>query len=218
MDHRLTADDGHEFDCWMHTPDGAPRGGIVILQEIFGVTQQLKSIAAQYAEQGYVVAIPALFDRQKPATVLGFDQGAVGRDLMMQADIADTSRDIAAAIQAVQAIAGKVAVMGFCWGGGLAIHAAQHLPVAGAVVFYGTRLPDFAGHPLRAPVQGHFGRHDDHVPMDMLDQAQAEWPELTVHLYDAGHAFANDARPSYVAAAAELAHARASDFLARVLA
>ena len=218
MDQRLRAADGHEFDCWMIAPEGAPRGGIVVLQEIFGVTAQLKSVAARYAAQGYCVAIPALFDRQQPATVLGFDQGAAGRDLMMQADIADISRDIAAAIQAVQAIAGKVAVMGFCWGGGLAIHAAQHLPVAGAVVFYGTRLPAYAGHPLQVPVLGHFGRHDDHVPMEMLQQAQAEWPELTVHLYDAGHAFANDARASYVAAAAELAHARTSDFLAQILA
>ncbi|MGP9788336.1 dienelactone hydrolase family protein [Roseinatronobacter sp. NSM] len=217
MIQKLTAADGHEFDCWMQPAQGAPRGGVVILQEIFGVTEQLKSVAVHYAALGYDVAIPALFDRQARGAVLAFDQGAKGRDLMLAAQLADVSRDIAAAVAALAQTGGKVAVIGFCWGGGLAIHAAQHVPVAGGVAFYATRLPAYFGAPLRAPVLGHFGLHDDHVPMDMLDQARAQWPGMEVHLYDAGHAFANDARPSYVPDAADLAHKRTAAFLAKVL-
>ncbi len=93
------------------------------------------------------------------------------------------------------------------------------LDIACAVSFYGTRLPQYLNDPLRAPIQGHFGSHDDHVPQEMLDQARAAFPQMEVHMYEAGHAFANDARPAaYDAAAATLAHERAAAFLSKHLA
>lgn len=211
----LTAADGHKLDCWIEPAQGARKGGIVILQEIFGVTDQLKGVAARYAALGYEVAIPALFDRHEKGAVIPFDQGPRGRDMMLASDLSQTMMDADAA---VQALGGKVAVIGFCWGGGLAIRTAQVLDIAGAVAFYGTRLPQYLDKSLKAPVLGHFGASDDHVPPEMLAEAQAALPELEVHLYDAGHAFANDARPAYVADAAELAHQRTEAFLARVLA
>jgi carboxymethylenebutenolidase len=209
----LTAADGHTLDCWMQPATGEAWGGLVILQEIFGVTDQLKGVAAQYAEAGLHVAIPALFDRQSRGAVFGFDEGASGRELMLAADVNATMQDVGAAVDALKAKGLPVAVMGFCWGGGLAIRAAQVLDLSCAVAFYGTRLPQYFDRPLRAPVLGHFGTTDDHVPPEMLEQARAALPEMEVHLYEAGHAFANDARPAYVPEAAESAHARSLDFL-----
>ena len=98
---------------------------------------------------------------------------------------------------------------------GLAIRAAQVLDVGGAVVFYGTRLPQYLDIPLKAPVLGHFGTTDDHTPPDVVAEAQAVLPQMEVHMYEAGHAFANDARPSYVSDAADLAHQRTEAFLAK---
>lgn len=209
----LTAEDGHTFACWMQAPQAPAWGGLVILQEIFGVTDQLKGVAERYAALGLAVAVPALFDRQRRQAVFGFDQAAAGRDMMLAADLGLTMQDAGAAVEALRSRGLPVAVLGFCWGGGLAIRAAQVLDVSCAVAFYGTRLPQYLDLPLRAPVLGHFGSQDDHVPPEMLDAARAALPEMEVHLYEAGHAFANDARPSHVADAAELAHSRTLAFL-----
>ncbi|MDD7969666.1 dienelactone hydrolase family protein [Roseinatronobacter alkalisoli] len=210
----LTADDGHRFECWMQPAEGSPQGGLVILQEIFGVTEQLRGVARDYAAKGFNIAIPALFDRQQRGAIIPFDNAAPGRDMMLAAKPDDTMRDIAAAVNALAQTSNKVAVLGFCWGGGLAIRAAQVLDIACAVRFYGTRLPQYMDMALGKPVQGHFGTRDDHVPPEMLDQARAAFPTLEIHMYDCGHAFANDARPdAYDAEAATLAHARAQAFL-----
>lgn len=214
---RLTAADGHVLDCWMQPAKGDRRGGLVILQEIFGVTDQLKGVAARYGALGYDVAIPALFDRKERNAVIPFDQGPRGRDMMLASDLSETMADIDAAVTALAAKGGSVAVMGFCWGGGLALRAAQVLDIAGGIAFYGTRLPQYLDRSLRAPLLCHFGTRDDHVPMDMVEQAKAYLPEAEVHMYEAGHAFANDARPTYVAEAADLAHERTVAFLSKVL-
>lgn len=215
----LTAADGHELDCWIEHVHGKRRGGIVILQEIFGVTDQLKGVAAHYAAEGYEVAVPALFDRHEKGAVIPFSDAARGRDLMLATDLDSTMLDVDAAVAALAADGGKVGVIGFCWGGGLAIRAAQVSDIAAAVAFYGTRLPQYQTAPLRAPVQGHWGTEDSHAPADMLAEAQAYFPDMEIFTYDgAGHAFANDARPAdYVAEAADLAHERTSAFLSRHL-
>lgn len=211
----ITASDGHSLNCWFEPAVGERRGGIVILQEIFGVTDQLKGVAAKYAALGYEVAIPALFDRQERDAVIPFDQAPRGRDMMLASDLEKTVADIDASVKALAANRGKVGVIGFCWGGGLALRAAQDLDIAAGVAFYGTRLPQYLDRPLKAAFLGHFGSKDDHVPAEMLDQAKAYLPDMEIHMYDAGHAFANDARPSYVADAADVAHARTADFLAK---
>lgn len=211
---RLTASDGHELDCWIEPASTARRGGIVILQEIFGVTDQLKSVAAQYAAQGFDVAIPALFDRVQPGTVVPFDKATDGRDLMMRTKPEETLRDIAAASEAV---GGRAAVIGFCWGGGLALRAAQSLDIAGAVAFYGTRLQTLLETPLQAPVLFHFGKTDDHSPPEVIAAVRAAYPQAECHEYDTGHAFANDHRPAvYNQSCATIAHDRTSAFLDRL--
>jgi len=209
----LTAADGHRLACWMEPPSEPRLGGLVLLQEVFGVTEQLRSVGRRYAQMGLDVAIPALFDRQRRDAVIPFDQPEAGRALMRATELDDTLRDTAAAVAHLADKGQKVAVLGFCWGGGLAVRAAQTLDVACAVCFYGTRLPEYLDLPLRAPVLGHFGTRDDHVPAEMLEQARAALPGMTVHLYEAGHGFANDMRPNHRPDCARLAHARSEAFL-----
>ena len=210
----LAATDGHEFDCWIESAKGERKGGVVILQEIFGVTDQLKSVAATYAALGYEVAIPALFDRHERGAVIPFSEGPRGRDMMLASDLDQAMADVNAAVSALRVHGGKVGVIGFCWGGGLAIRAAQVADIAAAVAFYGTRLPSYQIAPLKVPVQGHWGAEDGHVPPDMLAAAQGYFPQMEVHVYEgAGHAFANDARPAdFVGAASDLAHSRTQAF------
>jgi carboxymethylenebutenolidase len=210
----ISASDGHELGCWFEPVRGERLGGIVLLQEIFGITDQLKSVAASYVELGYDVAIPALFDRIERNAVIPFDQAPRGRDMMLATKLDETLLDISAAIAALAKDGGKVGVIGFCWGGGLAIRSAQTLDIAAAVSFYGTRLDQYLDRPLKAPVLGHFGMFDNHVPLEMVEDAKAALPRMEVHMYEAGHAFANDARPSYVEPAAQVAHARTAEFLA----
>jgi carboxymethylenebutenolidase len=212
---QLTAEDGHTLDCWIEPARGDLRGGLVVLQEIFGVTDQLKDVASRYATLGYEVAIPALFDRHEKGVVVPFSDAPRGRDLMLALELDQTMMDVSAAVQALKEKCGKVGVIGFCWGGGLAIRAAQIADIDAAVSFYGTRLPDYQIAPLRAPVQGHWGTEDSHAPEEMLDAAQAYFPSMELHRYPgAGHAFANEARPDvYMADAAEQAHERCQAFL-----
>lgn len=217
---KLTASDGHAFDCWIEPAKGDRRGGIVILQEIFGVTDQLKGVARTYAAEGYEVAIPALFDRVSPATVVPFTEAPKGRALMEATQLDDNMKDVAAVVAHLKAKGGRVGVIGFCWGGGLAIRAAQVLDIDAAVSFYGTRLDGYHEADLKAPVQGHWGSLDSHAPADVLARLAARFPEMQIFTYEgADHAFANDARPNvYSPETAKTAHARTKDFFAEHLA
>ena len=209
----ITASDGHSLDCVVVSPQSTPKGAVVVVQEIFGVTDQLVNIAHAYAKLGYIVAVPALFDRSEKGLVIPFDQGAKGRELMLSSKLENNMADIDAAVSHVRQTAEKVAVMGFCWGGGLALRAAQKLDINGAIVFYGTRITQYLDGPLRSPVLAHFGDSDTHVPAADLQVIQDYFPDLKSHVYQAGHAFANDARTDYVETAAELAHQRNKQFL-----
>lgn len=213
----LKAADGHEFDCWFEPAEGERRGGIVIIQEIFGVTDQLKGVAERHAAAGYEVAIPALFDRIASGQVIPFDEGPRGIELMMSTELDQTMMDIDAAVRALRANGGEVGAIGYCWGGGLAIRAAQILDIAAAVAFYATRVSAYQVAPLKAPVQAHWGTEDKHGAPEVIAAAQAYFPDMEVHIYDgADHAFANDARPAaYDADAAATANERAREFLAR---
>lgn len=213
----VTSPDGHVFDCWRVSAQGPRKGSILILQEIFGVTDQLKGIANRYATLGYEVAIPALFDRQERGAVIPFTDAPRGRDLMLASNLEETIQDVGAVVSVLAAEGDSVAVIGFCWGGGLALRAAQKVDIVGAVAFYGTRLPQYMDCPLKAPLLGHFGKDDAHVPPEMLEQVQSYFPEIEVHVYDAGHAFANEYRSEYVESAAQLAHQRTEEFLNNIM-
>ncbi|MGI9344545.1 MAG: dienelactone hydrolase family protein, partial [Gammaproteobacteria bacterium] len=140
----LTADDGHELKAYRSEPPGTPKGGVVILQEIFGITGHIQRVADQYAAAGYVAIAPSLFDRIRPDIVLDYADVEEARGIMMSLDREKVPADIAAAIAAARAIArtaagsaGKVAAIGYCWGGAMADFAACRTDVDAAVSYYG---------------------------------------------------------------------------------
>jgi len=213
---QLKASDGFTLDAFEASAGGKRLGGVVILQEIFGVTDQLKSVARSYAKEGFDAIVPALFDRAAPKSVIPFDQPDRGRETMMSLDKNKTMLDIAAAVERLNRGNG-VSVMGFCWGGGLALRSACELALTSAVSFYGTMLPSYLGKTPKCPMLFHFGATDTHSPPDVIEAVKKAIPSAETYTYEAGHAFANDARPNfYVKAAAESAHAHTLAFLRKV--
>jgi carboxymethylenebutenolidase len=211
---RLTAADGFAFDAFKASA-GSRVGGLVILQEIFGLTDQLKAVARFFARNGFDAIVPSLMDRAAPGTVVPFDQPDRARELMLGIPWEQTGLDIAAAAGAVEG-RGGVSVLGFCLGGGLALRAASELVLSGAVSYYGTRLGSFLDKPPRCPMLFHFGATDTHSPPELIEAVKKAIPSAQTHVYQAGHAFANDQRAAYVKDAAETAHARTLEFLRKV--
>jgi carboxymethylenebutenolidase len=213
----LKAADGHALKAYLAEPAARPRGAVVVVQEIFGVNSHIRSVCDGFAADGYVAIAPALFDRIERGIELGYapDDVARGRELKARAAADAALRDIAAARDAV-AGAGRVAVIGYCWGGYLAwLAAARERGFACAVPYYGGGMTDAATEQPRCPVLAHFGEHDTAIPVAGVRALAAAHPEVEIHLYAAGHGFNCDQRAAFDAAAAKLARGRTLAFLAR---
>jgi carboxymethylenebutenolidase len=211
---KLTATDGHTFEAFHAAPKGASKGGLVILQEIFGLTDQLKSVARGYARDGYDTIMPAVYDRVAPGTVVPFGEPDKGRDMAYGLPLDKVMLDVGAAVARVQSNRG-VSVLGFCWGGGVIIRAAAELDLRGAIAFYGTRLPTYLDLKPKCPLLFHFAKTDPNSTPEIIEQVRKAFPTAEGHVYEAGHAFANDVRPAYNEAATKTARARTLEFLSQ---
>ena len=213
----LTAADGHRLAAYVAQPASTPRGALVVLQEIFGVNSHIRAVADGYAADGYLAIAPALFDRSERGVELGYTDADIvrGRALKAASGDAPALLDIAAAVQHVQG-AGRVGVIGYCWGGYLAWVASGGVAgLAASVAYYGGGMPARADVKPRCPVQAHFGEHDGHIPLDGVAAMKSAHPSIELHLYAAGHGFNCDQRGSFDAASATLARERTLAFLRR---
>ena len=211
----LTAADGTTVSAWRAEPKGAPRGGLVVVQEIFGVNSHIRGVCEGYAAEGYVAIAPALFDRIEPRVDLGYlpDDVARGRELKAQASLDSALADVEAARAAV-ASAGKVGVVGYCWGGyGAWMSASRLAGFACAVPYYGGGMLEAAAERPRCPVLAHFGEMDPMIPVDGVRRFAAAHPESQVLIYPANHGFNCDQRASFDAPSAKLARERTLAFL-----
>ena len=211
----LIAADGFRLAAYRADPVGAPRGGLVVAQEIFGVNSHIRSVGDGFAADGYAVIAPALFDRHERGVDIGYTAAdiAKGRELKALAQTDAALRDIAAARDALSAT-GKVAVIGYCWGGFIAWMAASRLTgFACAAPFYGGGMLDAADEQPQCPVMAHFGERDAMIPVSGVRKLAAAHPQAQVFTYDADHGFNCDHRPSYDATAAKLARERTLRFL-----
>lgn len=212
---RLTASDGHELEAYKALPQAMPKGGIILLQEAFGLNDHIKSVCDRYAAEGYAVVAPALFDRVKPGLL--FDYEDVGKAVEVMRTIGNTTalKDVGAALDHLRTY-GKVATVGYCWGGRLSFLAASHLPVVAAVAYYGGGIGENLHHTPAVPVLYHFGELDDHIPQSEVMLIREAYPEAIVHIYEnAYHGFNCDARISYHGEHAAMAFKRSLDFLGR---
>lgn len=206
----LMARDGHTFNAYLVGPEGSPRGAVVVLQEIFGLTPHIRRVTESFARDGYLAIAPALFDRVRRDVVLGYGPQEVEQALgyRAQVPIEKALLDIAAAAAVVRH-AGRLATVGFCWGGTLAWAAASSIPMAAAVCYYGSKMLQQSPKLPTCPTQFHFGEQDSAIPMSEVQSLRDAYPAGEYYLYPAGHAFANEDRADrYDADSAALARSR----------
>jgi carboxymethylenebutenolidase len=215
----LTAADGHSFMAWAAGPRDATRA-LVVVQEIFGVNRHMRRVAQSFADAGYAVVMPALFDRTERGVELGYtaEDVARGRALRGTVDEHKTLLDILAAAAALPAAA-KRGIVGYCWGGTVAWHGATRSSAFDAAVgWYGGGIAAAKNEAPRCPTQLHFGETDASIPMSDVEAVRAARPEVEVFVYNgAGHGFGCEERGSYVAADAALAQERTLAFFAKHL-
>jgi carboxymethylenebutenolidase len=209
---RMTMADGAEVAVYHMQPTGERRGGLVLVQEIFGVTDHIRELCDDYAADGYEVLAPALFDREHP----GFESDYTGDGFARAVELARTLHPFDQSLRDVQTCvdtlknAGPVFVVGYCYGGSVAWFAATRMTgVAAASGYYGSLIPGAADEEPKVPVILHFGRFDGGIPMEGVEKVAAkEWPNAEVYVYEAGHGFNSDRRKDYHEPSSELAKAR----------
>jgi carboxymethylenebutenolidase len=215
----LRAADGFTLSAYRAAPTGASKGGLVVIQEIFGVNHHIRNVADRFAGLGYTAVAPALFDRAERGIDIGYDEASVNRGVKLRASIKleDTLLDVAAAIRSIEDT-GKIAVIGYCWGGSLAFLAATRLSgIACAVGYYGGMIAAHVQEKPKVPVLLHFGEHDHGIPMADVKKVIAARPDIQVFTYNAGHGFSCDERASFDKASHERALERTLAFLKRNL-
>jgi carboxymethylenebutenolidase len=220
----LKAADGFKFPAYVATPAAKPRGAVVVLQEIFGVNAHIRAVADGYAAAGYLAVAPATFHRIKAGVESGYSAEDMSAGQALKASVEalpapGVLQDIQAAINHGSS-AGKVGVVGYCWGGLLTWRTACLLKgVSAAVPYYGggmTTEAEIKRQP-KCPVLAHFGEKDHWIPLEGVAAFKAAHPEVEVHLYPVNHGFNCDHRGAYDATAAALARERTLAFFARHL-
>jgi carboxymethylenebutenolidase len=206
---RLTSRfDGFELDAYHARPDDARRGGLLLIQEIFGVTDHIRELCDGFATDGYEVIAPSFYDRLEPGFAADYSEAAIQKGVQYsQATPWDQVAGDARA--AIDALSPPVFVTGYCWGGAATwLVACRCEGVAAASAFYGRRISELVGETPKAPTILHFGKNDASIPMERVDEIREKHPDLPIYLYDAGHGFASDRRRDYHEDSARLARLR----------
>ena len=194
---RLTASDGHVLDGYRADPPGTARGGIVVVQEAFGVNDHIRSVCDSYAGEGYAALAPAIYDRQQHNAAFGYDTGSLDKARTLRAGLTwdETMLDIAAAASAVRA-AGGVGIVGYCVGGSVAWLAACRLVIDAAACYYASDIAALRHESPRCPTIMHFAERDRFIPLSDVDNLRAERPDLPIHVYPGEHGFNCRHRPA----------------------
>ena len=203
----------HCIGAWRARPDRDVLGGVVVVQEIFGVNAHIRAICARFAAEGFEAIAPAVFDHLETGVELDYDEAGVTRGRALAAELG-FDRAVAAVGSAAEAIAsaGHITVIGFCWGGTVAFLANTRLGLP-AVSYYGGRTVPFLGEKPRAPLLLHFGERDPIIPATDVERHRQALPGAQIHTYPAGHGFNCDQRADYDTDAAGLAWQRTIRFL-----
>ena len=211
----LTSEDGFKLSAYRAKPAGKARGGLVVVQEIFGVNHHIRNVADQFAADGYDVIAPALFDRVERNFETGYQPADIerGRAVRGKLQLDHAVMDTRAAAKELKRTHPKVGVVGYCFGGTIAWLAATRIDETDAAVsYYGGGVADTAEEQPSAPVIFHFGETDASIPKAHWDKVRELHPELPVYIYPAGHGFACDERGSFHAPSAAQARERTLEF------
>jgi carboxymethylenebutenolidase len=206
--------DGFAFGAYHVQPEGRRRGGLVLIQEIFGVNENIRALADSFAGEGFEVIAPSLYDRIQPGFTAAYDEAgiAAAREIAQAAAWETVVGDVQACIDALEP---PVFAAGFCWGGSATwVAACRCEGLSAASAFYGRLIPQFLDEEPRCPIILHFGARDTTIPMSDVETIRAAKPPVPVYVYEAGHGFFSDRRADYDAEASGLARRRMLDFLA----
>jgi carboxymethylenebutenolidase len=214
----LTAADGHKFKAYRADPAGKPKGAVIVIMEIFGVNSHIKAVTDGYAADGYVAIAPAMFDRVHRDLDVGYTPPdiEIGRAAMQKMKLEEAVKDVAATLGEVKS-AGKVGIVGYCWGGTCAWKSASSVDgLSCAIAYYGGGVPGLIGDKPKVPVMFHWGETDASIPLEKAKEVAAAHANQIHYFYPgAGHGFNCDQRPSYNADASKLARTRSLEFLAK---
>ncbi len=214
----ITAKDNHQFSAYISQPSGKPKAGIVIIQEIFGVNAHIKEVTDLYASKGYLCVAPSLFDRIEKNVTLNYDEIGVskGRNLKELCD-KNALKDIEASISVVSS-AGKVGVIGYCWGGSLSWKiGCEASNLSASVCYYGGDIPKLKDLKPNCNVLTHFGELDKGIPINEVKKFEKTKPEVLTYTYPADHGFNCDHRSQYNKVCADIALDRTLKFLKKNL-
>lgn len=205
------------ISAWLVEAAGIPRGGLVVVQEVFGVNAHIRELAEHFADCGYTTIAPAFFDHLESGVQLGYDRTGMRKGLALAREL-DMDRVVADVASATEAIgsAGNMGVVGYCWGGTVAFVAGARLGLP-AVSFYGSRNVQYLHESALSPLMFHFGQRDRSIPPAAVERHRQTLPHAEVFTYAAGHGFACDQRDSYDADSASLAAQRTLAFFERHL-
>ena len=206
----LTASDGFKLGGYRADPKGSPKGGLVLIQEIFGVNQHIRKLIDEWAGQGYAVIAPAVYDRAERNFDVGYGEEDRQKGMAARAklDPLKTVLDYQAAHAQLRG-AGKIGIVGYCYGGTVAWQGALTGPFDAAICYYGGGIGGMLDKDATCPVLMHFGEKDQGIPLDTVGKIKQAKPYVTVDIYKgAGHGFVCDERPSFNQAATDLARAR----------
>lgn len=221
---QLTSADGFHCPAYVAQPTGQPKGGLVVLQEIFGVNSHIQAVADGYAAEGYFVVAPSTFHRVKAGVDLGYTEADMGAGMALKTAVEalplpGVMADIQSAIR-LAAQGGKVGIVGYCWGGLLTWRSACTLQgLSAAVPYYGGGMttPDEMARKEQVPTLAHFAEQDRWIPLDGVEAFRQAHPAVTVHLYPAHHGFNCDQRGAWDAPSAALARERTLAFFSQHL-
>jgi carboxymethylenebutenolidase len=218
MPDRITlasAHDGFQLAALSAAPDQNPIGGVVVAQEIFGLTDHIAEICDRFAAAGYHAIAPSLFDRVEKDFHAAHNPEGIQKGIraVMSSPWPQVMGDVQAAIDALPK---PVYVTGFCYGGAVAwMAAAQCTGLSAASCFYGRLIADLLDNQPRVPVMLHYGARDASIPPENVERVRLAAPTSPLYLYDAGHGFCREGSSDFDAPARDLAMTRTLDWFAR---
>lgn len=211
----LNCEDGFSCPAWIARPDAPPRAGVIVLQEIFGLTAHITGVADRLARAGYLAIAPDLFARTGLSRPIAYTDPEAGLAAVAQTDAATRDRDFDAALAEMGHL--STGVIGFCWGGGEAWRLAARRSLPATVCFYPTRMDAHVSAPPQGGVQVHVAQGDRHTPDALLERLKASQADVELFSYDAAHGFMCELRAGHDADAAALAWTRVLSHLERGL-
>lgn len=195
---QIKTKDNHTLKAYCSKPQGEPRGGLLVVQEIFGVNHHIREVCDRFAQEGYVAVAPALFDRIHPDIELGYSPQDIREGMRYRNQLTwpHIFEDVEATALWLKTY-GKVGIVGFCFGGSITWREACRFDFAAAICYYGAQIKDYIQEKPRCPVILHFGRLDTSIPAQDVSDIQLAHPNLTIYTYDADHGFNCDERKSF---------------------